>query len=338
MAVVSELLVAQEKNMEEISLDTANYPHGDQIDSWHQILTEYLVPFCVQPVPEIPFRGQLHRRHFGPVTVVATANTPSVNHRPRRLSAQAGDMRLALSLVLAGGDWVVSEDRSQRRLFPGDLVLWDLARPMTLTSITPVSGLSFLVPPRILGPHTDRLLTSAVTVLPTDGGLGALVKAYLRQITELPGDLRPDIATQLGSTTVDLIATYLADLVGAATGIDDAEGRTLFYQVKAHIEAHLGEPDLSPAMIAAAHHLSVRSLYNLFATEGDTVAGWIRQRRLERTRHDLTHPAQASTSITKVALRWGFIDSAHFSRAFKTAYGSSPRDYRRANTPPAAGP
>jgi AraC-like DNA-binding protein len=317
--------------MKEISLDTADYPCGDRVDAWQQMLAEYLVPFRVLPVPELPFRGQLHRRRLGPVNLVTTTNAPSIKHRPRRLTAQAGDMRLSLSLILAGGDWVISEDRSQRLLRPGDLVLWDLARPMTVTSSAPASALNFLVPPPALGPHTDRSLTSAATVLPTDGGLDTLVKPYLRRLAKLPEDLRPDTATRLGVTTVDLITTYFADLFGEAAGIDGANQRTLLHQVKSYIETHLGEPDLCPAMIATAHHLSVRSLYKLFATTGDTVAGWIRQRRLEHIRHDLTSPAHASTSITKIALQWGFTDSAHFSRLFKTTYGSSPRDYRRVN-------
>ncbi len=41
-------------------------------------------------------------------------------------------------------------------------------------------------------------------------------------------------------------------------------------------------PQLSPAAVAAAHHISLRSLHQLFHDEGLTVAGWIRQRRLER--------------------------------------------------------
>jgi AraC-like DNA-binding protein len=322
--------------MKEIFLDTADYPCNDRVDAWQQMLAEYLVPFRVLPVPEVAFRGQLYRRRLGQVNLVTTTNTPSIKHRPRRLTTQTGDMRLSLSLILAGGAWVISEDRVQQLLHPGDLVLWDLARSMTVTSSAPASALNFLVPPQALGPRTNRPLTSAATVLPTDGGLGALVKPYLHRLAELPDGLRPDTATRLGVTTVDLITTYFADLFDEAAGIDGANRRTLLYQVKAYIETHLGEPDLCPAMIAAAHHFSVRTLYKLFATTGDTVAGWIQRRRLEHIRHDLTSPAHASTSITKIALQWGFTGSAHFSRVFKTTYGSSPRDYRRANATPTA--
>lgn len=319
----------------EVSVDTADYPRGDQVDAWQQILIDYVVPFRVLSAPEIPFRGRLHRHHLGVVKVVTTTLAPSVHHRSPRLSAQAGDMRWALSLLLTG-EWVVSEDRAEQRFRPGDLVLWDLARPMALASATPVRALSFRIPPEVLGPRAEGRLITGATVLPTGGGLGALVFSYVRGLTGLPDGLRPDVAVGLGVSTVDLLATYFADLFGAAAGIDGADRRTLLHQVKAHIEAHLGEPELGPATIAAAHHISVRSLYKLFADQGDTVAGWIRQRRLERVRHDLAYPAQPCASITEVAHRWGFADSAHFSRAFKAAYGTSPSDYRRSIIPSAA--
>ncbi|MGH3831142.1 MAG: helix-turn-helix domain-containing protein [Pseudonocardiaceae bacterium] len=318
--------------MREVLVDTADFSRDDQVGAWQQILIDYLMPYHVLPAPEIPFRGWLHRRALGPVNVVAITNTPSVHRRSRRMSAQAGDMRRAVSLLLAG-EWVVSADRSQQRVLPGDMVLWDQARPVELASATPARALSFRIPPEVLGPHADRRLTSAATVLPTGGRLGALITSHVRGLAGLPGDLRPDIAARLGVTTVDLLATYFADLFGEVPGIEGADRRALLHQVKAHIEVHVGEPDLDPAAVAAAHHVSVRLLYKLFATQGETVAGWIRQRRLERARHDLANPAQASASITEVAHRWGFTDSAHFSRTFKAAYAASPSDYRRSTTP-----
>ncbi|MGH3549676.1 MAG: helix-turn-helix domain-containing protein [Pseudonocardiaceae bacterium] len=321
----------------EMAMDTADYSSGDRVDAWQQVLTDFLVPFRVLPAPEIPFRARLRCGRLGPVGVVATIRTSSVNCRPERLIDQAGDRRLALSLVLAG-NWVASEDRSQQVLRPGDLVLWDLARPMTLASSTSISALTFRTPPEVFGTGTDGLVTSAATVLPTGSGLGALITSHLRRLEGLDSGLRPDVAARLGVATVDLLATYLAELCGTIPFIDGADRRSLLHRIKAHIEDRLGEPNLCPATIAAAHHLSVRLLYKLFAADGHTVAGWIRRRRLERTRHDLIHPERAGSSITAVACRWGFTDSAHFSRVFKAAYGINPSDYRRFTPTPVAGP
>ena len=58
------------------------------------------------------------------------------------------------------------------------------------------------------------------------------------------------------------------------------------------------------------------------------MSGWIRAQRLEHCRRDLVNPALAEEPVTSIAAHWGLIDAAHFSRLFKSAYGSAPRDYR----------
>ena len=68
----------------------------------------------------------------------------------------------------------------------------------------------------------------------------------------------------------------------------------------------------------------------LFAAAGQNFSTYLRTRRLERCRLDLTSPMFASLSISEICFRWGFNGSAHFSRAFKDRYGVSPRDYRKA--------
>ena len=75
--------------------------------------------------------------------------------------------------------------------------------------------------------------------------------------------------------------------------------------------------------------MSLRSLHQLFHDEGLTVAGWIRQRRLERCRRDLADPALAARPVAAIAARWGYPSAAEFSRAFRAAHGVPPAEYRR---------
>ena len=105
-------------------------------------------------------------------------------------------------------------------------------------------------------------------------------------------------------------------------------GAELCSQIEQFIEAHLAEPGLSPADVAAAVGLSVRHLQRLFARNGTTAAEWIRERRLEHCRSDLCDPRFSRKSITEISFLWGFSDSAHFSRSFKTRFGASPRIFR----------
>jgi AraC-like DNA-binding protein len=321
-----------------ISVDTSDYSCSDRLDVWQQVITTHLVPFRVLPAPEVPFRRRLCRRVLGCVDVVVTTGTSGINRRPQRMVAEIGNRRAGLSLHLAGSEWVVSEDRSQHCVRPGDLVLWDLSRPMSLAWSTSTCAASVHIPVEALVPRFEQLLTSAATILPTSAELGALIEAYLRRLTGLSGDVPSHIAAQLGRTTIDLLATYFAFLLGDTPSIDGAVQRTHLHQAKTYIEAHLGDPDLCPATVAAAQHISVRLLHKLFATECLTVASWIRNRRLERVHHNLLDPRYAHSSITAIVSRWGFTNPAHFSRLFKSTYGTSPSDYRRSSSQHAISP
>ena len=95
-----------------------------------------------------------------------------------------------------------------------------------------------------------------------------------------------------------------------------------------YIEAHLGDPTLTPERVARACFISTRYLHRVFSEEGISVCDWIRGERLARCRRDLLDPALANEPIAAIAARWG-LPSAHVSRLFRAAYGCSPRDFRR---------
>ena len=81
--------------------------------------------------------------------------------------------------------------------------------------------------------------------------------------------------------------------------------------------------------MAAAQHVSTRTLHAAFHDDQSTVGSWIRARRLERCRRDLSDPALAARPVHAIGARWAFPSAAHFCRAFETAYGTSPSAYRR---------
>jgi AraC-like DNA-binding protein len=51
---------------------------------------------------------------------------------------------------------------------------------------------------------------------------------------------------------------------------------------------------------------------------------------LERCLDDLRDPALADVPIARIAARWGMANHAQFSRAFRAAYGVTPREARAA--------
>ncbi|MBJ8341961.1 helix-turn-helix domain-containing protein [Antrihabitans sp. YC3-6] len=88
------------------------------------------------------------------------------------------------------------------------------------------------------------------------------------------------------------------------------------------------DTELSAETIAAAHNISVRYLYKITANAEFTLAQWITNQRLLAARAELANPTSAYRSVAMIARTWGFTNPAHFSRRFRDAFGSTPREWR----------
>jgi AraC-like DNA-binding protein len=136
----------------------------------------------------------------------------------------------------------------------------------------------------------------------------------------------------LGTAVLDLLAVALTSQLGLRRALPPESRQTaLLARIRAYIERRLADPDLYPSTIADAHHISVRYLHKLFESEHTTVAAYIRRRRLERSRQDLLDPALHDRPVGAIGARWGFHSPAHFSRAFRGAYETTPGELRRTN-------
>jgi AraC-like DNA-binding protein len=153
---------------------------------------------------------------------------------------------------------------------------------------------------------------------------------FLLQLARNIDHYSPAEAARLSGAAMEVLATRLAHELDVHDW-DTPESRrhALLTSVQAFIQRHLGDSGLSPPMIAAAHHMSLRSLHQLFHDEGLTVAGWIRKRRMECCRHDLSDPSLASRPVAAIAARWGYSSPGDFSRAFRAVHGVPPAEYRR---------
>jgi AraC-like DNA-binding protein len=184
-------------------------------------------------------------------------------------------------------------------------------------------------PPAMLPLRRDDLGRLTAVRMRGDHGTGALVSSLARRLTEQVDNLSGADGVRLGTALVDLLGLGLATRLDRAEDIShEGRQRALLVRIQTFIEARLGDPDLTPRSIAAAHYISIRYLHKLFETEQTTVADWIRRRRLERCRRDLLDPACRSAPVGAIGMRWGFRDAARFSRVFRAAYGAPPGEYR----------
>jgi AraC-like DNA-binding protein len=144
----------------------------------------------------------------------------------------------------------------------------------------------------------------------------------------------PRTTELLGTATIALARALIASAAGGDRHTREAMADTLLLRVQTYIRTHLTDTRLSPAEIAAAHAVSVRRLYQVFADADLSLEQWIIERRLEGARSELALPESGNRTIAAVARRWSFVDAAHFSRRFREAYGTTPREWRARHVRP----
>jgi AraC-like DNA-binding protein len=92
------------------------------------------------------------------------------------------------------------------------------------------------------------------------------------------------------------------------------------------LRLNLADPHLDAATVAKACHASRRTLYRMFGDEG--VAARLRRMRIERAQVMLLH--EPGRPVASVGFACGFDSESGFHRAFRTATGMTPGEYRRA--------
>ncbi|MYV97086.1 helix-turn-helix domain-containing protein [Streptomyces sp. SID3343] len=232
-------------------------------------------------------------------------------------SARATDSELWQIEVVTRGRVRAEQGGSTAVLGPTDLVLIDPVRPVRFAS-SESTHVTMLVPRHLLRLGADDAARLAGVRIRGDRGPGALVSSLARDMARSLDGFRPHEADRSAAAVIELIAVMLSARLGDARPVADEILRT---RIIGFIEARLSDRDLTPAKVAAAHHVSVRRLHKLFQDQPLTVAALIRRRRLERCRADL---ARTDATVAAVAAGWGFADPAHFSRLFKATYGHRP--------------
>jgi AraC-like DNA-binding protein len=298
-------------------------------DYFRQMMADAIVPFDSRFHAEDDFHGEVLSGPVGIVHVTRVIAPPMTASRTPRL-IRASDPELFKIDVQLRGRTVFAQGDREAALGPGDFTLLDLSRPVHFADHADAHEvLAVKFPHAALPLRHDEL--EQLTAVPISGrdGLGAPISSLARHLVRHLDDYAPTDGARLAAALMDLLIVALAERLDRGPSVPPAtRRRALLASVQAFIERRLGDPELSPGVIAAENHISLRYLHKLFEAQQTTVAAWIRQRRLERCRRDLRDPELSHWSVSAIAARWGLIDAAHFSRVFRAAYGLPPAEYR----------
>ena len=308
----------------ELLVDTQTVAPAERLEFWAEAASAVLHPLGLRQLAAGPFRGRMRSWELGPLELFRIEGDASAISRTPSTIALRDPEELQVALLRRGRFLVTQADRVAR-IEAGDISSYETSHPYAVAADCAFDLLLFSVPLRHFGPRVDPMCRRTAVAQRGGAGLGAVAAPFLMRVAEglADGSITADDG-DLAEATLDVIRALHSTRATEATPATDLIGR-----VQAYMDAHLADPGLTPARIAGEHFISVRLLHRLFAAEGTTVGRWLRARRLERCRRDLTDPTLGHLGTAQIAAAWGFRSPSHFSRLFRSTYGRTPTETRR---------
>jgi AraC-like DNA-binding protein len=155
-------------------------------------------------------------------------------------------------------------------------------------------------------------------------GAGAILVDTLRSVVRNAATLQ---TADFADTTLHLLASVCGGFKMAPTWMNAERTMVSSQEITDYVDAHVGDPQLTPQQIATTFNVSLRQLYRITAGANCTPSALIWQRRLQRAHEMLGRTPRVP--ITEIAYDCGFKDGAHFSRSYRKVFGQPPRAARR---------
>ena len=293
---------------------------------WQSLVNAHFLSLNCHFVRPTQFRASARALRFADIVAAELSVDASRVTRHQR-QADAEEQGFFKVLWQLSGESRITQGTRDSLLRPGMWSVYDTRRSYSIESVGQSHLLVLLMPQRMHGGWLNAVETLAARALEGQGtpriamaGLAALLRDE-----ELPD---ADGQQLIEDSTVMLLEHALRR--GAARFQVPGEAKNLARLADAQewIRRRLHDTTVSPNTVAQALNLSRRSLYNLFLAARTTPRAFIQQERMALARKLLAGSDRQPATVGEVAMRCGFSDPAHFSRAFAHAHGCSPSAWR----------
>ncbi|MGH7099355.1 MAG: helix-turn-helix domain-containing protein [Stellaceae bacterium] len=237
------------------------------------------------------------------------------------------DIVLILTLSGDGAGWFGDPDQATRLSANRSLLhLRDEGRPFAVRWTRADNHTLHLDLPRAdFDKRTLNRILAGNGAWLSSGGLAPMLAAQMRALAEIAPNLDPAARAAGLSAVLDLAATVLRLEFGSASPESEVCEDGMLIAAQALIRRRFASPDLSPEEIAHRLGCSRAHPYRLFARHGLTVAGYLRETRLQRCRAALA-AAGPREMVGDIAFRCGFDNPVYFAHLFYQRFGMRPSE------------
>lgn len=296
-----------------------------RVEYWKNACREFIGSVEIEQYPDVDFHASIDLTTVGSmrITQFNAVNQAFIRDSANVKSSDTDDY----SILVETNNRFMFDHNGRQHIGTGEMVLIDFAKGYFARHPDGVHCTLFNIPRKVF----ERVLTPAQLLaglsIKPDQASFPLVANFLRTLQETGGSLDAASAERMSSIAVELIAAGLADRMSFEP-LQTMSGAATLVRAQAAISDRIGVAGLGMPEIAAAAGVSVRRLQEIAAEEGISLMDWMWDRRLDRARAVLADPAYRAVSIQAVAIKFGFVDQAHFSRRFKQRFGMTPSEAR----------
>ncbi len=301
-----------------------SYAQDDRPEAWRDVLSAVGLKPAIANALYDGHATASHRNSAGVALSRLSAGSQAVSPEARSNE----DLPIALMPI---EDGVVLRNRGAHRIVPvGHLLLLPRSGDWSVVFQRDMRAIVLSVTSRAFhGRITGKPGYSEPQVV-APGGFADVFSRMLDATARALESLSDVEWTAVAQSLMDILLTLVHRLPAPTSDAGhSATQAAILHRICQIVERRLDDPELSPSRVAQVEGISERYLQKLFEGVGDNFTHYVRERRLQRAWVDLSNPAEAHQSISEIAFRYGFNDSAHFSRAFRQRFGSSPREFRQ---------
>ena len=309
-------------------ISTEEVDEKEQLEYWIDMICDEFVQLDCITGKRKDFKGKLRGSELDKIRVSEVSADPQDVIRSRKQIAKSTESEFLLSLQLEDVGFV-NQDGRMAELHPGDFALYDSTKPYRLHFDRPFRQIVLQIPYDYLAEQFVKPEIITARRVSAQTAVGALASQFIQSVAGRLDVLSIQERGVVNQHIIELIALAM----GSKSSLRELDGQSIartamLERLKQYIEINIRHPQLSPALIAAHHHISERYQRMLFASTGTTVSRHILEQRLALCREALENTSLRDYSITQIAFSYGFNDAAHFSRKFKERYGISPKECR----------
>ncbi len=302
-------------------LDISSVERAKRADMWTGLAPTVFPGLSIQAIEANPNTGAILHRRVGTGALFAVCSAPAeVSYAPNN----SGEMGQFLTMMLqAEGASIAVQRQHQCQLAAGDICFIDERYPFKLVGLDYNQLLLLRMPRALVMSRFPEMEHLVATLIPgRDPGTSLLAHTLIHLL---------HVAAELREAQQQAAMNAVIHLLGATSGLA-VELENVHWRVQKaldFIELNLSIPGLTAEQIAQAQHISRRRLDQLMRDAlSVSITGQIWNRRLQRAADDLRDPRWAGASISQIAFANGFEDPAHFARAFKRRFETTPGQWR----------